>query len=104
MTPESKYLSDARKYASKLFSKRRDTFDNHESFLVEEVLLATEAKFPNLKTHGVEGDCEANGEGHITIQYLNTGDSYKDTIVYYKGKFRVTNWGSIVENMEPSSC
>jgi len=46
--------------------------------------------------------------GHETIQagsnarspridYVNTGDTYSVTILFVRGKFRVGDWGSIVE-------
>jgi len=46
-----------------------------------------------LKTHGVEGTCE-NG---LDFQYCNTGDTYAMTLLYYKGKLRIGDWGTIVE-------
>lgn len=47
----------------------------------------------------VEGDCAENGENRITIQYLNSGETYETTICYYRGRFLVSSWGDIVENV-----
>lgn len=52
-----------------------------------------------LGTHG----CEYIGECHPTqgppIEYLNTGDSYEATLVYYRdtGKFKVQGYADAVE-------
>ena len=96
-------LTTARVYARKRFNELREMPEFwycHEGHAVARALEDTEKKFPKLETYGVEGDCHLNGENSIDIQYLNTGDTYAPTIVYYKGRFRVTSWGDIVEQAE----
>ena len=39
-------------------------------------------------------------EDVIDIQYCNTGDTYRTTILYWNGKFRIGDWGSIVEALQ----
>ncbi len=52
-----------------------------------------------LETHG----CEYLGEVHMhdgpPVEYLNTGDPYVATIVWYRdsGKFKVQGWGDALE-------
>lgn len=61
-------------------------------------------------THGVEGIFEWRTGGQvdtlhyrkedvIDIQYCNTGDTYKPTILHWDGKFRIGDWGHIVERL-----
>lgn len=38
----------------------------------------------------------------IDIRYCNTGDSYGMTILYWKGRFRIGDWASIVEKLSKS--
>lgn len=35
----------------------------------------------------------------IDVQYSNAGDTYNTTILYWRGKFRIGDWGSIVEQL-----
>lgn len=42
--------------------------------------------------YGVEGFTDP-----VDVQYVNLGDTYKPTILYFDGKFRIGDWGSIVE-------
>lgn len=49
------------------------------------------------KSFGVEG-IQFNDGSWIT--YLNTGDTYSATLIYYKGKYIVTSWGDLVEYLE----
>jgi hypothetical protein len=64
-----------------------------------EVLNALEAGL-----HGVEAiqfgadqmDCEY-------AEYLNTGDSYAATVIYWRGRYRVQDIGTFVETMERRS-
>jgi len=98
------YLHAARKYASRAFWEIRNTDHyvygvmynyGHESHAAAAALELTEARFIDLETFGV--DCELNGEGHINILYLNTGDTYDPTVCFYRGRFIVSSWGDIVE-------
>ena len=43
---------------------------------------------------GVEGFQLANGE---YVEYLNSGETYAKTIVYFRGRYSVRDWGSLVE-------
>jgi len=93
------YLKLARAYARRQFNALLLTPEYrhcHESHAVARALELTEKHFTDLCTFGVEGDCGENGEDHITIQYLNSGDTYEATICYYKGCFIVASWGDIV--------
>ena len=47
-------------------------------------------------THGVEG-IRLGGEW---LTYLNAGDTYTTTLMYWRGSYRVGDWGSIVEREE----
>jgi hypothetical protein len=49
-----------------------------------------------LNSNGVEGILE-NG---IDVQYVNAGDTYALTILYYEDKLWIGDWGSIVEESE----
>lgn len=45
-------------------------------------------------THGVEGFQVRNGDW---VTYLNTGDTYTPTLVFFRRRYRVACWGDIVE-------
>ena len=68
----------------------------HVSHNVARAMKDTEECYIDLGTFGVEGDCESNGEGRIDIQYLNTGDSYENTIVYYCDQLIIANWDQLI--------
>ena len=55
-----------------------------------------------LGTYGVEAiaadDC--NVFAPPAIEYLNTGDTYALTLVYVRGKWKVSSWGDEVERLE----
>ena len=91
----------ARRYARNRcnWHKRNGGYRCHWSFAVLHALEDTLRKFPDLG-YGVEGDTAENGEGHITIEYINTGDTYATTLVHYRGKFRIASWGDCVEDGE----
>lgn len=99
ITDRRTYLIRARNYCRRVFNKMRETEHCHPSHIVARAMLKTEQKFTDLNSFGVDGDCAENGEGHITIQYLNMGDTYDLTVVYYRGRFLVTSWGDIVESI-----
>ena len=42
------------------------------------------------------GDCSMRDVRH-DIQYVNAGESYGITILYYNGRLMIGDWGSIVE-------
>jgi hypothetical protein len=93
------YCKKAAKFARRRFNALLETQEYrhcHESHAVSKALLDTEKAFPDLGTFGVEGTTEANGDD-LTIDYLNTGDTYGLTVLYYKGRFLAGNWGPIAE-------
>lgn len=70
------YLRAALGYAKRRYESIRDTWDYkycHVSFAVRDALLATEKRFCDLGTCGVENLA-------FDLDYLNTGDSYSPTI------------------------
>lgn len=46
------------------------------------------------ETHGVEGVQVKDGSW---CDYLNTGETYAPTLVYFRERYRVVSWGDIVE-------
>ena len=52
----------------------------HASFPGVDTLKEVQSLFPDLDTFGVEGFCGPTGERGVS--YLNTGDSYADTICF----------------------
>jgi hypothetical protein len=53
-----------------------------------------------LGNYGVEGILETSEKGEeIDIQYSNAGDTYNLTILYYKDRLFIGDWGSIVEEL-----
>lgn len=49
--------------------------------------------------HGVEY-CETQ-EGDV-VEYLNAGDTYNATLIFWRGRWRVTTLGDFIETMERS--
>lgn len=47
--------------------------------------------------HGVEAVQSAGGE---YADYLNTGDTYAPTVIYWRGRYRVQSLGDFVETMQ----
>lgn len=95
----SEYLKRAAKHARRLVNRYKSHYDYkyfHESFLIRDVLLAVEKSY-GLNMFGVEYINKGKNRKSPSITYLNTGDSYGLTILYVKGRFRVGDWGSIVE-------
>jgi hypothetical protein len=45
--------------------------------------------------HGVEAISNDDGE---YLEYLNAGDTYAGTLIYWRGNYRVTTIGDMVEN------
>ena len=94
----TQYLTAARRYCADRLSYHNGLEPYcHESHNVARAMEDTESRYVDLGTYGVEGDCKMNGEGCVDIQYLNAGDTYDLTIVYYRGRLLVTSWGDIVE-------
>ena len=47
--------------------------------------------------YGVESIPEGSNQKSPEIHYVNTGDSYGETVLFINGRFRLGNWGDIVE-------
>ena len=95
------YLRKASRYARRKFNELRELpeyYYAHESFAVRDALLITEARFVDCGTFGVESILGSSDSD--TIDYLNTGDTYELTVLYYRERFTVGNWGDIVERGE----
>lgn len=94
------YLRAAARYCRRKLTEEVENDPHcHISHNVDRAFRLTEERFADLGTLGVEGDCRLNGEGHIDIQYLNTGDCYDRTIVYYCNRLRVASVGDILEQV-----
>jgi|LakMenEpi03Aug12_release.lakeMendotaPanAssembly.Ray.scaffolds.fasta_scaffold1236025_2 hypothetical protein len=96
------YLRKAASYARSQFNKlieQREYRYSHESHAVAAALEATQDKYIDLGTFGVEGllACQCEDYNGPDFQYLNAGDSYDLTIVHLRGKFVVTTIGDIIE-------
>lgn len=46
------------------------------------------------ETFGVEAIALGNGE---IVDYLNSGDTYTPTLVFWRGNYSVKDWGTLVE-------
>jgi hypothetical protein len=46
---------------------------------------------------GVEYIAQGHNQKSPAIEYVNMGDTYATTILYVNGKFKIGNWGDIVE-------
>jgi hypothetical protein len=58
------------------------------------------------ESYGVEGlqRCNSSGVyGDDWASYLNTGDSYTPTLIYWDGRYRVQSVGDFIETMERRS-
>jgi len=90
-----------------LVAKNRDVL---ESLKVYEQYYQETGKFmynphslPELKLYmlnivlGLYGIEAIQNNNDDWLEYLNTGDTYNATIIYYHGRFSVNSWGDIVE-------
>jgi hypothetical protein len=51
--------------------------------------------------HGVEGFVIGRRDGtQATIWYINAGDTYTGTLVFWAGRYRVESWGDRLEILE----
>jgi len=92
------YLQAARRYCKAQYNKlRSEPYRPHCSHDAAKVMLATEERFTDLGTFGVEGWCD--DDGNDGVQYLNTGQAYDLTIVFKSEteQFRIASWGDIAE-------
>lgn len=51
-----------------------------------------------LQMHGVEEIIDSNG--YRLCEYLNSGDTYTTTLLFYNGKYHIGDWGSLLEFAE----
>lgn len=94
------YLAAMARYARRKLSELRRLPDYrycHESFAVRDALQLAELRFVDSGTFGVEGAQLQNGDG---FDYLNSGDAYSLTVIYFHGQFSVGCWGDIVERYD----
>ena len=94
------YLRYAAKIARRELRRLLDLDEyrySHESFAVRDAMLLAEAACPDIGTFGVEYIPEGRGDRSPAVDYLNSGDTYADTLLYVRGRFTVGNWGDIVE-------
>lgn len=94
------YLQKAIKYLRKHYEVMREAERCHNSHTADEAMRALEKLYPDMGTFGVEGWCDDNG--HDGVSYLNTGDIYELTIVFYSrsGRFYLKSWGDAHEAWE----
>lgn len=89
------YLRKALRYCKKQFAAHCELDPYcHQSHNVAAAMRDTEERYSDLGTFGVEGSTQPD------IQYLNSGDSYESTIVFWRGRFRVCCWGDIAERYD----
>ena len=50
------------------------------------------------KAHGVE--CVETSNARVAAWYLNAGDTYTPTLIFWRGRYRVQSIGDFVETME----
>src|SRR4051812_21697573 len=68
--------------------------------------LAMTALDSLLGTHGVETLGDVDMRDGPPVEYLNTGDTYAATLVWYRDRVRpwsVESWGDVAERMERSN-
>ena len=67
----------------------------HPSHAVAYVLTQMDEKYDI--GYGEEGDCANNGSGHLDCQYINMGDPYIETLVFFDDQFQIACVGDIYE-------
>lgn len=86
-------------------------FGNNKAKIVRKLMVSHEQNnrpgcYPNITMEEINAVIEGYGvefieKGHNAkspaITYVNLGDTYKTTVMWVNGKFRVGDWGSIVE-------
>lgn len=66
-------------------------------FAMEYKTDAMRAINEQLRTYGVEYIPQGRNQKSPEIEYCNTGDTYKPTVMLINGKFVLGCWGDIVE-------
>jgi len=74
------------------FERDRTSYNPHKTYVLRMEALDTVAR-----THGVESAQSTDGE---YVEYLNTGETYANTLIYWRGRYRVQSLGDFVETME----
>lgn len=95
------YLTAVARCARRQFNRLRAMQEyrySHVSLAVRDALLLAEAAYPDCCTFGVEHIQKGKNQRSPAIDYLNSGDTYTDTVLYANGQFRIGNWGSYVES------
>lgn len=99
------YLKRAMRYCRKQYNQlRAEPYSPHCSHDAAKAMQATESKFPDLGTFGVEGFCFTDSFNN-GLSYLNTGDMYEITISFRSDteQFRILCVGDFIEN-NPKLC
>lgn len=75
---------------------RQNSMRNHKKYYIKMLALSDLGGF-----HGVEGMASDNDylSGEF-VEYLNAGDCYIPTLIYWRGRYRVQSVGDFVETME----
>lgn len=73
-------------------NRRRECFSPPDTDSLRMYVLEAAAN-----THGIESVVASNG---WWADYLNTGDSYAPTVIYWNGRYRVQSLGDFIETME----
>ena len=95
--------TDIAKQAKRIFRMSRDELLNLPAGAAREKECYHPPKLWDLRMHcldallgtfGIEGFTTRKGEH---VEYLNAGDTYAATIVYFRGNYRVSTWGDYAE-------
>lgn len=82
------------KDTAKAIRKQLELGYEHGAFITHSLKQINEL----LNGHGIERIPKGNGDNSPAIVYVNRGDSYTPTILFYRGAFHVGCWGDIVES------
>lgn len=98
---ESTNLEKARRWSATQYRLRRpERYSEHPSHLACEIMREAETKY-GLGTFGTEGFGEQDSYRRNSpgMSYLNAGDSYALTLVFWWGseRFGIRNWGNVAE-------
>lgn len=98
---ESTTLQKARRWCAAQYKARRpERYSEHPSHLAREIMREAEIRY-GLDTFGTEGFGEPDNYRRTCpgVSYLNTGETYAKTIVFWhrSERFGLRDWGSIAE-------
>lgn len=75
----------------------RANFGIRETWELRMVALNSAGDFHGVET--IETERQSNGfSADEYAEYLNAGDSYAPTVIYWRGKYRVQDVGTFIEN------